>query len=250
MTLEIGYNHPVEVRNYTYPFKPLAGKRIAYISDLHYHLFSRRRVDRHIQQIRLLNPDIVLLGGDYVDTPFGLRHFQRFVGSIDFTPRFVIAGNHDRPYLRRFRRIVEDAGATWLHNNSAILQVGDQHIRIDGTRPVVAPPFGAGPSALIPASTSPQLSILCLHQPIDIRPFAHLYNLVFAGHLHGSQIVLWQTPKGLYPGRWLYPWNQLALDYGPCRYLISKGLGDTLPIRYQCRRDIIVVTLEPTTNTA
>lgn len=230
MKLEIGYNHPIEIRHYAYFFPPLAGTRILYVSDLHYHRLSRQRATNNIGQIRQLNPHIILLGGDYVDTAFGLRNLQYLADSIGPIPTFVIAGNHDNPYRHRIRRIVENAGATWLHNLSTTVQLGRQFIRIDGNRP-------------FPSDDS-QFSILCLHRPIDIRPFARHYNLIFAGHLHGGQFVFWQTPAGLYPGRWLFRWNQLDADYGTCRYLISKGAGDTFPIRYNCSRDMILVTLQ------
>lgn len=240
MKLELGYNFPIEVRNYTYPSTALAGKRILYLSDIHYHRLSGRRVEQHLELIRTIDPHLLLLGGDYIDTPFGLPCFQRLLASIDRIPAFVIAGNHDTPYRRRLRTLVETAGLTWLHNDSTTLQLGDASIRIDGTRPAA--------DAMATAPSKPDLSILCLHQPIDVRPFAHRYNLVFAGHLHGGQIVLWKTPKGLYPLRWRYRWNRLRLDYGNCHYLISKGLGDTFPIRYNCRRDVIAVTFEPKPN--
>lgn len=32
---------------------------------------------------------------------------------------------------------------------------------------------------------------------------------------------------------------------GDCQYYISRGLGDTLPIRYNCPKELIVVDLEP-----
>ncbi|HEV2480989.1 MAG TPA: metallophosphoesterase [Puia sp.] len=243
MKLEFGYNFPIEVRNYPYPSTALAGKRILYLSDIHYHRLSRRRVQQHLELIRTVDPHLLLLGGDYIDTPFGLPCFQRLVESIHGIPALAIAGNHDRPYLRRLRTIVETAGLTWLHNNSTTLQLGDGSIRIDGTRPATDAPAGAPDHP-----SKPDISILCLHHPIDVRPFAHRYNLVFAGHLHGGQIVLWQTSKGLYPVRWRYRWNQLRLDYANCHYLISKGLGDTFPIRYNCRRDVILVTFEPKPN--
>jgi predicted MPP superfamily phosphohydrolase len=240
MKLEIGYKYLPEVRRYTYPSETLSGKRIVYISDLHYHRVSRPRVNRHILQIRQLDPDILLLGGDYVDTPFGLSNFQHFIESINKMPVFAIAGNHDSPYIRRIRAIVENAGAEWIHNDSTTLQQGLLRIQIDGTRPAEesrAESTGA-------VSTGADLSILCLHHPIDIQNLAHRYNLVFAGHLHGGQIVLWQNANGLYPVKWRYPLNRLDMAYGSCRYIISKGLGDTLPIRYACPRDIIVVDFE------
>ncbi|MBS1663751.1 MAG: metallophosphoesterase [Bacteroidetes bacterium] len=220
-----------EIRSYTYPSTPLAGKRLVYISDLHYHRLGRRRVERNIEQIRGLEPDLLLLGGDYIDTPFGLPNFQRFVEAMDFVPFLAIGGNHDRPYLRSVRFMVEKAGGTWVHNGSTTVRLGGARVRVDGTNPREEQP---------PAD----LAILCLHHPIDVSPFAEQYNLAFAGHLHGSQIVLWQTPKGLYPGRWIYPLNQLDIQHGSCRYIISKGIGDTLPIRYQCSRDIILINFE------
>lgn len=244
MKLELGYNFPIEIRNYTYPSAALAGKRILYMSDIHYHRLSGHRVEQHLELIRSIAPDMLLLGGDYIDTPFGLPCFQRLLASIPRIPAFAIAGNHDRPYLRRLRTLVETAGLTWLHNDSAMLQLGDVAIRIDGTRPVT----GAKAQAPDIPKSKPHLSILCLHHPIDVRPFTDRYNLIFAGHLHGGQIVLWQTANGLYPVRWRYKWNQLRLVYEECHYLISKGLGDTFPIRYNCRRDVIAVTFEPKPN--
>jgi len=230
MKLEIGYKYPPEVRRYTYPSEALSGKRLVYISDLHYHRVSRPRVNRHILQIRQLGPDILLLGGDYVDTPSGLSNFQHLIESVGHTPVFAIAGNHDSPYIRRIRAIVENSGASWIHNDKTTFQLGSARIKIDGTLPATSP-----------GAETADLSILCLHHPIDIQNIAHRYNLVFAGHLHGGQIVLWQNEKGLYPVKWRYPLNQLDMAYGACRYIISKGLGDTLPIRYACPRDIIVV---------
>src|SRR6185295_7440286 len=98
-------------------------------------------------------------------------------------------------------------------NTSAVVKVDALTIQIDGTTPATSP-------------GTADLSILCLHRPIDVSKIAHHYNLIFAGHLHGSQAVLWSTKNGLYPGRLIYKWNRLSADIGNCRYLISKGLGD------------------------
>ncbi|WP_431217966.1 metallophosphoesterase [Puia sp. P3] len=97
---------------------------MVYISDLHYHRVSRTRVEQHARQIRQLEPDLLLLGGDYVDTPFGLSNFQRFMASIGDMPVFAIAGNHDSPYIRRIRTIVEQMGARWIHNVTGMLHWG------------------------------------------------------------------------------------------------------------------------------
>jgi hypothetical protein len=189
MKLEIGSNHPFEIRKYQYVSGSLSGIRILYLSDFHYNRFSTRRAQSIGDQIARLNPNIILLGGDYADSKGGMIHFNNMMASIShFKNICAIAGNHDRP-------------------NPA------------------------------------HLSILCLHKPIDPTTLAHHYNLIFAGHLHGSQIVGWHTKNGLYPGRWLYKWNRLSASIGAASYLISKGLGDTLPIRYNCRKDLLLVDL-------
>lgn len=244
MKLELGYNQPPEIRHYTYPFEPLAGKRLLYISDLHYHRISRRRVDQHIRQIKDIDPHLLLLGGDYIDTPFGLPNLRHLLTSLGSIPRYAIGGNHDAPWLSSVRQTIESTGTTWIHNDSTIIQLGAATIRIDGTRPA-----SPSPRLLTQTGAPADLSILNLHHPINVEPLAHRYNLIFAGHLHGGQIILWQTPKGLYPVKWRYKWNILDKTYGPCYYILSKGLGDTFPIRYNCRRDAILVTFEPNPKT-
>jgi uncharacterized protein len=231
MKLEIGYNYPFEIRRVHYLSEQTSGVSILYLSDLHYNRFGRGLADALGKEIDLLNPDIILLGGDYADSRKGLFYFNSMMESLArFEHIFGIAGNHDRRRINEVRKIIEAGNGIWLENKSAVIKAGSLTIQLDGGRP-------AAPSS------DADFSILCLHKPIDVSEIAHRYNLIFAGHLHGSQAVLWSTEKGLYPGRLLYKWNRLSADFGNCRYLISKGLGDTLPIRYNCKKEAILVEI-------
>jgi uncharacterized protein len=243
MKLEIGYNHPFEIRKYSYPFGQLSGVTILYLSDFHYNRFGRRLAADIGDQINRLNPNIILLGGDYADSGRGLHHFKRMMESISiFQNIFAIPGNHDQSRITQIREIIESCNGIWLHHTSATIKIGYSTIRIDGRRPVhSARPADGAPAPLL--SNPADFSILCLHQPIDVTSIAHQYNLIFAGHLHGSQAVFWGTDNGLYPGRLVYKWNRLSATFGNCRYLISKGLGDSLPLRYNCRKDAILVEM-------
>jgi predicted MPP superfamily phosphohydrolase len=151
-----------------------------------------------------------------------IAHFKHILG---------IPGNHDRFSKWQVRRIIEGCNGIWLENRSAFIRTACINIQIDGGRPAAH-------------SGVADFSILCLHKPIDVVKIAHSYDLVFAGHLHGSQAVLWSNARGLYPGRLMYKWNRLSASFGNCHYLISKGLGDTLPIRYNCRKDFLFVELK------
>jgi len=231
MKLEIGYNHPFEIRNYQYPFDKLAGTKILYLSDFHFNRFGSRLVENVCAEIEKIDPAIVLLGGDYADSGKGLSYFKNM---MKFIARYktvcAIPGNHDVFRKKRLREIVGGGNGIWLQESSATVQLRDSTIRIDSIRAPLQP-------------DTADFSILLLHRPIDVTRIAHRYNVIFAGHLHGGQAVLWSTGKGLFPGRLLYKWNRLSADFGNCRYLISKGLGDTLPIRYNCPKDAILVEI-------
>ncbi len=69
------------------------------------------------------------------------------------------------------------------------------------------------------------------------------YHLILAGHLHGCQFVFWQNKSGLYPGRCFYGWNILEAQIGLCRYIVSRGATDTLPLRYNCPRKLVLVEI-------
>jgi len=229
MKLEIGYHHPFEVRKYSYPVPGSSGLKILYLSDLHYNRFGQRLAETLCEEIEKIHPDIILLGGDYTDSQMGLYYFQGMMDAISHFPNiFAICGNHDRPRVQQTRNVIEACNGTWLDKSAATITAGGLTIHIDGGAPAT------------PSGTA-DLRILCLHRPIDVAKFAHHYQLIFAGHLHGGQAVLWSTNNGLYPGRLIYKWNRLSARLGNCQYLISKGLGDTLPIRYNCKKDAILV---------
>jgi predicted MPP superfamily phosphohydrolase len=86
--------------------------------------------------------------------------------------------------------------------------------------------------------------ILCAHDP---AVFPHAvragYRLVLAGHLHGSQCVLAERDDMLYPGAWFFRWNGLRFSEGACRMWVSRGMADTLPMRWNCPREILLCQL-------
>jgi len=229
--LEIGYSHPFEIRKYLYLCEKFTGTKVLYLSDLHYNRFSRWQAEKICEEVDKIKPDIILLGGDYADSKRGLYYFKQLMEFISpFKNLFAIPGNHDRWRIKQVREIVENNHGVWLDGRSATIQSGVVTIQIDGGRPATR-------------SNGADLSILFLHRPIDVTKIAFNYNLIFAGHLHGGQAVLWSTENGLYPGRFIYKWNRLSAHFGNCEYLISKGLGDSLPIRYNCRKDAILVEI-------
>lgn len=230
MKLEIGSNDHFEVRHEIYPANVKGKFSVLYLSDLHLNRFKISIIAKIIHRIEELNPDIILLGGDYVDFKRQLTHLDKLLKGLSHRKNVLaIAGNHDYRFgVDTIKKLMISHQVGWIENDSITLSVKNNTIQIDGSKPVAQ-------------KSKADFSILCLHHPVDINLFKSNYQLAFAGHLHGCQFVLWQNGKGLYPGRLFYKWNTLLEEQDNCRYYISKGMGDTLPVRLNCSKEMIFV---------
>jgi len=230
MKLEIGYNDDFEIRREFYQTQTPCKFSILFISDLHLNGFSKDLIDNLKNQIEALNPSILLLGGDYVDSKKGFPFFKEFLSFLlQRKNNYAIAGNHDFFYgLDKIKNEIIKNKVIWMDKNIERLNLGNINIYISNSR-------------MAETNKATDFSILLQHNPKNIDKTKNKFNLAFAGHLHGCQFVFWDNNKGLYPGRLFYKWNILKTKIGDTYYLVSKGLGDTLPIRYNCKKDIIFV---------
>lgn len=232
--LETGYNSRFETRMERVFCNVGSRIRILYLSDLHFTKRSEKMAAKLVEEVKKLHPDLVLLGGDYIDANAGLVPLDRMLQGVSgAAPTLAVAGNHDRFFgIEAVKKLMEKNQVRWIEGASVDLSLKGSCIRIDG-------------NIAAAVNSDSAVRILCLHKPLDPAKLRTAYHLAFAGHLHGGQCVLWQNEKGLFPGRWFYKWNRLKALVGDCHYYISRGLGDTLPVRYNCPKEIIAVDLEP-----
>jgi len=205
---------------------------VLYLSDFHFNGWSQKVAEWMVRQVELLSPDLILLGGDYVDTKRGLSHLDFFVKRIAERGNiFAIAGNHDYFFgIDKIRELLQNYGVQWIEKESVEVVVRGNRIQIDGN---------------FISETKSDSSILCVHDPAVFNGNLRGYDVGFAGHLHGSQFVFWENEKGLYPGRFFYKWNVLQREKDGCLCYVSKGLGDTLPLRYNCKKDVLFLEVKP-----
>jgi len=232
--LQFRNSGPVLVREEQHPFGQLLD--ILYLADFHFTAGSTKRAKALADQVISLQPQVVLLGGDYADTPRGLKAFVEFIRAIAARMLVVaVAGNHDWLYRRRLPELVQKAGGTWLATGQTqqVVLAGGYQLHI------------AAPDALSVSPAHKVLRVLCAHQPPNFAQLYANYDVLFAGHLHGGQLVLWQRNNELYPGRWFYRYNGLRYRLGDSQLLVSRGLADTVPIRYNCPRELIRLHLAP-----
>jgi predicted MPP superfamily phosphohydrolase len=237
--LEIGATQPLLTRRVRLRFfdgtEPL---RLLYASDLHCREHLSRATDQLIQAARGLRPDVIVLGGDLVDSSNGLSRLTETVGSLSAcAPVWAIAGNHDHAAgVQEVRAAVERSGGNWLDGGS---------VRLTGSRR--DPIFLDGGISGMMTTIDPNATgrrILCAHDPKIFPEAAAIgYPLVLAGHLHGGQFVCAERRGRLFPGAWFYRWNGDRFDLGQSTLLVSRGVSGTLPLRWNCPREILLCEL-------
>jgi predicted MPP superfamily phosphohydrolase len=133
----------------------------------------------------------------------------------------ALGGNHDeRAGLARVRAAVVEAGGHWLPDAP------------------LEEPLGIDADATVPRRGT---RLLCAHYP-NVFPAAARagYRLVLAGHLHGGQCVLATVNERLYPAVWVDRWHGLRFTDGDARMIVSRGVADTFPFRFNCPREVIL----------
>lgn len=233
MKLEIGYNYEVSVREVIYNNNYFASLKIMYLSDLHLNRYSKSLISKVIAILDKHCPDLVLLGGDYIDFKSGFIHFEHLLAAIPTDTKVAaVAGNHDYFIgVKRIVKLVEKYCFHWIERQSIVFNIRNIPVQIDGN--CMTKPSQVDTNCL---------RVLCLHKPMNL-PLTNAYHFAFAGHLHGCQFVFWENEYGLFPGRLFYKWNVLQKKTGQCESLISRGLGDTLPVRYNCKREVVLAKI-------
>jgi predicted MPP superfamily phosphohydrolase len=222
--LEFGCRGPLTVRQERVPLGLPRPCRLLYASDLHLgHRWTRVVHDQLRRVCETERPDLILLGGDLVDHAAALEGLATLVRALAaVAPVQAIPGNHDlRAGIAAVRGAVLASGGGWLPDRAV-----EKPMRIDG---VIGPPAGPGPR------------VLCAHYPADFpAAVAAGYALVLAGHLHGGQCVVAIHRERLYPAWWVHRWHVLRAARGGCRMLVSRGVADTLPVRFNCPREVLL----------
>jgi predicted MPP superfamily phosphohydrolase len=200
---------------------------ILYASDLHLGHWWTNRVPAQLRAvIRESQPDVVLLGGDLVDRRDALPVLQNLIAEVAAQATVgAIPGNHDaRVGISEVRQQVLAAGACWLPDEPL-----EEPLGIDAV-PCPSPSAGR--------------RVLCAHFP-SIFPTAVAagYRLVLAGHLHGGQCVLATYRNKLYPAVWIHRWHGLWFREQEALMLVSRGVGDTFPFRFNCPREVLLCEL-------
>lgn len=224
----------------------LDGLRIAFLSDLHAGSFmSGDDLLRICERVARLEPDLVLFGGDLINTRErellllrdGLRVLKPRLGM------FAVPGNHDHFWgadLGLWKGFLRDHRVEVLINRGVRVPVGDGSLWICGVDDLTEgrPDLRRA----LDGRHDDEPTILLSHHPdFFFEAAAAGVDLTLSGHTHGGQIrVRGKAP--IHHSKFGY--EQGWFREGNARLYVGRGVGVTvLPIRIDAPPEIPIVTL-------
>jgi len=235
------------------------GMRIVQLSDIHLDEFTEPFLLRHsIEQINRMQPDAVLLTGDFVSYEIAPRKFSvrsawkcaEMLSELQCSQRYAILGNHDH-WLSgtEVAHALKSKGTTVLVNSYVSLERRGSRIWLAGLDdPVCGRP---DPDKAIPAAIrgiEGQPLILMCHAPdyaddLLAHPAGKSIRLMLSGHTHGGQVRLpFVGALDLPPGGRKYVEGLFRL--GSMQLYVNRGIGTIgVPFRFNCPPEITSITL-------
>lgn len=223
--------------------------KIAFLSDFHTGspFNNLKRLEYIIDKTNALNPDIILLGGDYVvyDVVLGkhiqiediLKILQKLKAPLGV---YAVLGNHDywEYDFKTLKQSFEDNNISLLINEN----IEFKNFNLIGIDDACTYHHNIEKSFV--AINENKLDIILTHSP-EAFPEVNAQSVMLAGHVHGGQIKL--PIIGV-----LSTATRLGKEYVSGRYdknnktlFLSKGLGTSiLPLRFMATPEIIILTLK------
>ncbi len=227
---------------------PFDGYRVVHLSDIHMGTWiTETRLRRIVEMANELQPDLVLITGDFVTDadPISLQGLRRVLP--DLRPRdgvVGVLGNHDHwAGAAAVRDVLQRCGILELRNDVFLLRRGDAVLHLAGVEGVYE-----GRDRLdrvlekLPGDAG---AILLCHEPdfADVSSHTGRFDLQLSGHSHGGQLVFPLIGAPVLP-RFArkYPHGLYRIN-GMVQYT-SRGVGTSrLKLRFNARPEIAVLTL-------
>lgn len=252
-----GYTHGHRRLRITHLDVPLAGLppaldglRIVHITDLHLGPTAHRDALREaFDRVNALEPDLVCVTGDLVDSPTtDLHHWMPVLSRLRARHGVLaVLGNHDHYAGGDRVAAALRAHTQWrlLRDEVAALDIDGARLNVIGLDDRRTPHTAEKLPALVPAVPAGEACILLVHQPMAFPAAAELgVPLTLAGHTHGGQITLPGVPL-LNPARVLMTrFDAGTFACGDAVLHVNRGLGTSgQRVRLGAPREITVVTL-------
>ena len=221
--------------------------RIVAVSDVHLgHATGKKALQRYVEKINSLNPDIILIGGDLIDNNVVPVEEQRMYEELCRLEApigiYMVPGNHEYISSRNLSEVKEFLAKTpvvLLQDSVVSLPGGLSLVGMDDR--AVSRMSGEVYDRLM-SEVGDNRSILLVHQPSLAVPKDSLdFDIQFSGHTHRGQI--W--PVTMLVDR-MYEQSHGYRKWGNTHVIVSSGLSLWgPPFRIGTNSDLWVITVYP-----
>lgn len=225
----------------------LDGLTIGHLSDVHVQrLLPPRHLDRAVDLLNEIQPDLTFLTGDYVCFHQGaIPRLSASLARLE-VPQAPVAvlGNHDHwcdgPAIRRE---LEGVGITVLQNEHTKVEARGENLVVVGVDDASTGRHDVE-KAFAPIGES-RLPILALtHDPraaTEMVPWSPA--LILAGHTHGGQINLGPVTRRLAARMGQHHLQGFFQVGDQTRLFVNRGLGHSMPLRVNAPPEVAVIVL-------
>lgn len=228
--------------------KSFVGKKIVFIADIHHGpYFSLNRVTNLVNQINELQPDIILLGGDYVhrDPKYISQVFGEFKKLKSKLGIYAILGNHDHwENAELIRTKMSQCGIQICDNKSYWVRDGNDSIKIGGVGDLWEDEQFIDSTTLDVDKSN--FCMLLSHNPDYLENVqSNKVDFTLSGHTHGGQMTFFGLWAPILPSKYGQKYRYGLKKNGEMQSYITSGIGTiTPPLRFFCRPEIVLFTLK------
>ena len=228
----------------------LSGLKVLHLSDL--HMANRLEADFFQEAVLLSNqlePDVVCVTGDLIDKHECLSWLSEILGELSARYGvYYVLGNHDERIgdLSLIHNELKGRGWTHLGSRWRTILIEGEELLLAGNE---LPWLGKSPDMTnAPPGTSDggMFRMLLAHTP-DQFPWAkqHAFDLMLAGHNHGGQIHFPFLGPVVAPSIFGVKYASGVFHERPTLLHVSQGAGSYFPFRFNCRQEVTLLTLQP-----
>lgn len=206
--------------------------------DLPFGLFNHRALKRVIDTIKSINPDVLVLGGDYVDS--GNYSKDTIFDSLSQVgiDTIAILGNHDCKYNMKAKSVERVSQFAKLLINDSYDTLGLKFYGLDDY---------VGKPNLYPNLDARNINIVLSHRPDAFYDIKSDFDLMLSGHTHGGMITFLGRFAPIPHNGYGQKLVRGLVKEGSKTIYVSRGVGGNifgLPIRIFSKPEVVLLKLK------
>ena len=225
------------------------GFRIVQLSDLHGASFGKDNA-RLLRAVRKAGPDLIALTGDLADALTDYAVIDALLANlVEIAPVYFVSGNHEwnAGAISALEAMFRRYGVRYLRNEGERLLRGGSELVLAGVEDPNGWADQPTPTQVAEALPAQSFRVLLGHRNYWVERYPDLpVDLILCGHAHGG-IVRVPGVGGLVgharDGTLLPDYTAGVYRSGRYRMVVSRGLGNRLPLLRFCNNPEIVVVV-------